>query len=134
MCAVKIQLKPKCPKCGSRMILKETERYTYPSGRPRKFFSCSRYPQCDGILAAHPNGTPASTPADWQTRQLRILTHQLAEKIWGGWKDPNVRKKAMYRWLERHTRSVHIGHMQRQELIDTIAKMNVRLNQDNHQK
>lgn len=122
--------RPKCPKCGSRMILRETDKYRYPSGRPRKFFSCSRYPQCNGILAAHPNGTPASTPADWQTRQLRILAHELAGKIWGQWNDPGCRRTAMYRWLERHSRHKHIGKMQKEELEEIISKLYRRINQD----
>lgn len=128
------ETKPKCPKCGSKMALRETDRYRYPSGRPRKFFSCSRYPQCNGILAAHPNGTVASTPADWQTRQLRILAHDLAERIWGRWNDPGCRRKAMYRWLELHSKHKHIGKMQKEELEEVISKLYKRINQDKLEK
>lgn len=121
---------PKCPKCGARMVLKTTSRYTYPSGNPRKFFSCKNFPKCNGILAAHPNGNPASSPADWETRQLRILAHRLAEMIWGRLGTPECNSTAMYRWLERHTKAKHIGYMQKKELSIIIKKMYGRIKQE----
>lgn len=112
------------------MVLRKTDKYTYPSGKPRKFYGCSRWPECDGLIASHPNGKPMATPADEETRRMRQTAHRLAEQIWGDWDDPACKKKAMYRWLERHTQSGHIGRMQKQELLITIEKLHERIKRD----
>jgi len=44
----------KCPKCGSKMIIKLS--------RAGKFYSCSRYPDCDGALTL--DGTELKGPAE----------------------------------------------------------------------
>ncbi len=44
----------KCPKCGSKMIIKLS--------RAGKFYSCSRYPDCDGALML--DGTELKGPAE----------------------------------------------------------------------
>ena len=44
----------KCPKCGSRMIIKLS--------RNGKFYSCSRYPECDGALKL--DGTEMAGPKE----------------------------------------------------------------------
>jgi predicted RNA-binding Zn-ribbon protein involved in translation (DUF1610 family) len=46
--AVQIQdSSPRCPKCGSEMILRTAKRGDNQGG---KFWGCSRYPECRGIL------------------------------------------------------------------------------------
>ena len=38
---------PHCPKCGSKMVLRTAKKGKY-SGQ--KFWGCSKFPICDGIL------------------------------------------------------------------------------------
>lgn len=40
--------KPTCPRCGSKMLLRETRRGMYVS---QSFWGCSRYPACRGTRA-----------------------------------------------------------------------------------
>jgi len=65
----------KCPKCGADMVLHETQKFKTRDGKPKKFYSCSRWPQCTGILGAHPNGEPMGFPGDEETREWRIKAH-----------------------------------------------------------
>lgn len=41
------ELSPRCPKCGSEMILRTAKRGDNQGG---KFWGCSRYPKCGGIV------------------------------------------------------------------------------------
>ena len=43
-----------CPDCGGDMVLRETRKFTPRDGRPRKFYGCIRWPECNGIHGAHP--------------------------------------------------------------------------------
>ena len=43
---------PRCPKCGSGMILRTAKRGANQGG---KFWGCSRYPECRGILSIQAN-------------------------------------------------------------------------------
>ncbi len=38
---------PFCPKCGSKMVLRTAKRGKYAG---QKFWGCSKYPKCNGIL------------------------------------------------------------------------------------
>jgi hypothetical protein len=112
-----------CPNCGAEMTLRTTNKFKYRNGSPRKFYGCSRWPLCNGILASHPNGEVASTPADPETKALRKEAHSIAELIWGAWDDPLADKFGMYRWLEKNTSSGHIGKLSKTELHIVIKKL-----------
>jgi predicted RNA-binding Zn-ribbon protein involved in translation (DUF1610 family) len=43
---------PSCPKCGSKMILRTAKRGDNQGG---KFWGCSRYPECRGIISIEAN-------------------------------------------------------------------------------
>lgn len=65
----------RCGDCGAAMTLRQTEKYLYPSGAPRLFYGCSRFPECRSVHNAHPDGYPLGVPADARTRQARQHTH-----------------------------------------------------------
>ncbi len=46
---------PRCPKCGSEMILRTAKR---GDNQGEKFWGCSRYPECRGIVNIEANRTP----------------------------------------------------------------------------
>jgi ssDNA-binding Zn-finger/Zn-ribbon topoisomerase 1 len=73
---------PKCGECGSPMILRVTKKFTYSDGTPRRFWGCSRWPDCDGIHGAHPDGSPCGIPADKATKKSRIAAHALLDTLW----------------------------------------------------
>jgi ssDNA-binding Zn-finger/Zn-ribbon topoisomerase 1 len=73
----------KCPDCGSPMVLRETTRFLYPkSGQPRRFYGCSKYPQCRATHGAHPNGNPCGIPGDASTKKARIEAHNVFDTLW----------------------------------------------------
>lgn len=73
----------RCPECGAPMELRVTPKLCYPNGSPRKFFGCSRYPDCTCVHGAGPDGSPLGTPADGPTRAARIEAHR-AFDAWRG--------------------------------------------------
>jgi ssDNA-binding Zn-finger/Zn-ribbon topoisomerase 1 len=64
------------------MRLRETTKHCHRDGTPRKFWGCTRYPQCQGIHGAHPDGRPLGTPADKPTKQARIRAHAAFDEVW----------------------------------------------------
>ena len=97
----------KCPECGSSMVLRTTKKFTYKNGDPRKFYGCSRWPECRGTHGAHPDGEPLGTPADDATKQARIVAHAVFDEWWrnAGYD----RGKGYARLKERFGFEVHIG-------------------------
>lgn len=75
---------------------------------------------CDIFISAHPSGEPVGTPAVRVVRELRKYAHILANRIWE-YQDIGMRKK-MYEWLEKHSKSKHIGYMETEELVIIINK------------
>ncbi len=71
-----------CPECGAPMVLRTTKRFTYRNGQLRKFWGCSRWPECDGTHGAHPDGRPLGFPADKATKRARMEAHQLFDAWW----------------------------------------------------
>lgn len=104
------------------MTLRSTTKFTTKDGKPRKFWGCSRFPECRSIHGAHPDGKPLGIPATKEVKALRSELHRACEKIWGPWNDAD--KVGMYAWLKENTQSGHIGMMQREELEETIWKVN----------
>jgi len=91
---------PQCY-CGSSMVLRTSTLYG-------GFWGCSRWPDCDGKVGAHPDGTPLGTPADAETRQARIHAHRVFDEWWRsqGWK-----RRRAYRWLAQNAARHHIAEM-----------------------
>lgn len=79
------------------MVLRTTERFTYPNGQARKFFGCVRFPDCHGAHGAHPDGTPMGTPADKRTRIARVNAHAAFD---AAAKARGMSRKDSYRWLQ----------------------------------
>ncbi|MBV8782508.1 MAG: topoisomerase DNA-binding C4 zinc finger domain-containing protein [Phycisphaerae bacterium] len=75
---------PICPDCGAPMVLRSSPKFRYRSGEPRKFFGCSRFPECTATHCAHPDGKPMGTPADTATKQARIRAHGAFDQLWKG--------------------------------------------------
>lgn len=97
----------KCGECGAPMVLRETTKFKHSNGMPRKFFGCSRYPECKGTHGAHPDGSPLGVPADDKTKQARIVAHAMLE-TWSA--DAGyTRDQAYARLKERFGFEVHIG-------------------------
>lgn len=89
---------PVCPECGSEMELRKTKKFTTKSGQPKKFWSCSRFPQCQGAHGAHPDGTPLGRPGTKEEKAARRSAHAVFdalahEKKWS--------KNDAYAWLAK---------------------------------
>jgi ssDNA-binding Zn-finger/Zn-ribbon topoisomerase 1 len=101
---------PVCPECQSPMHLRETRRFSYANGKPRKFWGCSRYPDCRVVHGAHPDGRPLGTPTNDAGKKARIAAHEefdamIKERNWG--------RTGAYIWLSRKMQlpeeQCHIG-------------------------
>lgn len=98
-----------CPECGSRMELKNSKY--------GPFYGCTTFPKCRATHGAHPDGKPLGTPADKETKQLRIKIHRLCDGIWGEWESKECDRKGMYAWLKKNAPKPHIAEMDKEELL-----------------
>ncbi len=111
----------KCPDCGAQMILKKTEKFRTRDGKPRLFYSCSRFPACANSLGAHPDGTPLGIPVSKEVRILRTECHKLMDQVFGKWSDLSRRKKAeVYSWMKANAPKTHVAEMVETELRETM--------------
>lgn len=85
-----------CPDCGAPMVLRSTYKLLLADGSPRKFYGCSRWPECKATHGAHPNGLPLGTPADSETKEARILAHDVFDPLW---KSGKMERSGAYLWL-----------------------------------
>ena len=83
-----------CADCGSRMRRRWSER------RRKWFYGCVRWPQCNGVLGCHPDGSPLGKPADSATRMARSRLHELFDGLWHG-PARRMRRKDAYALLAR---------------------------------
>ena len=94
-----------CPECGAQMILRETNKYTYGDGSPRKFYGCTRFPECKAAHGAHPDGKPLGIPANKETKEWRIRAHAAFDDLW---KSGKMKRGEAYVWLAKEM-SIHIN-------------------------
>lgn len=87
-----------CPDCSAPMVARKTNRFRYRDGRPRKFWGCSRWPECKATHGAHPDGRPLGIPADAETKRQRMVVHEILD---GWWKSGRMSRKAAYRRLQQ---------------------------------
>lgn len=109
-----------CPECGSPMNRKWTPRFE------RWFYSCSRWPACDGSHGCHPDGSPLGVPANKETKRLRIEAHEAFDRLW---KEGRMTRSEAYRWLSGALGSdgqVHIGQMNADQCRRVIEIMGPR--------
>ena len=86
-----------CPECGAPMVLRETTKFTYKNGDPRKFYGCSRFPACRAAHGAHPDGKPMGVPANLETKQARMAAHAAFD---AHWQKRGLSKKQAYLFLQ----------------------------------
>jgi ssDNA-binding Zn-finger/Zn-ribbon topoisomerase 1 len=101
-----------CPECGRPMRLKSTQKYTYSSGLPRKFYGCTGYPDCRGTHGAHPNGEPFGIPGDAETKAARMRAHAMFDRLWkppAGTMKREQAYKLMQRLMQMNEEQAHIA-------------------------
>ncbi len=105
-----------CPECGSKMILRTTSKFTYPNGDPRKFWGCSRFPECKNVHGAHPDGMPFGRPGTLKDKAARIRAHGVFDRFR---EDTRRSKASAYKWLAYKMSSdkleAHFGQMNESE-------------------
>ncbi len=98
--------------CGVQMTRRESHY-----GR---FWGCSNYPACDGVIGCHPDGSPLGTPANKETRQARIDAHDVFDNWWPA---AMMTRGAAYEWLEENGPKGHIAEMTLEECRELIEML-----------
>lgn len=86
-------------------------RDSIPGRSPdRRFWSCLRYPECNGVHGAHPDGKPMGIPADKRTRMVRFEAHTVFD---AAWRARGMSRSKAYQWLCEimGSKDAHIGRM-----------------------
>ena len=115
--------RPQCF-CGAPMTQRRSKEFG-------KFWGCTRWPTCDGIIGGHPDGRPLGTPADKATRQLRIRCHSLLDGLWEPMEqEKRAYRRAAYVWLsealELEEDEAHIASLntaQCEQLLELLEGM-----------
>ncbi len=114
----------KCPECGADMVLRQTTKYTYNNGQPRRFYGCSRWPDCNAAHGAHPDGTPLGTPANKATKESRIKAHNAFD---GYWRERGMPRNDAYKLLQSlmglDKNAAHIGNFDTNQCEELVRKI-----------
>lgn len=106
------------------MVLIEHPKYTYPSGKARKYWQCSRWPKCGGLLPSHPSGQPYGIQADDETKQARILAHIEFDKLWKTGKMTRTEAYIKLSKIMNMTRKqAHISRFTKEQCFDLINNL-----------
>lgn len=94
------------------MVLRITPKFRYRDGASRKFYGCSRFPDCCATHGAHPDGRPVGTPANIQTKKARMVAHVAFDE----WRFAHSHSKTeAYKWLAGELgvpeKEAHMGQM-----------------------
>lgn len=112
-----------CAECGAEMVLRQTSKFRYNNGRPRKFYGCSRYPECKAVHGAHPDGKPLGIPANAETKRWRMEAHKLFDQLW---KSGAHTKDEAYAELQARMKmtpeEAHIGRFTKEQCIELIRQ------------
>jgi ssDNA-binding Zn-finger/Zn-ribbon topoisomerase 1 len=127
-----------CPDCGSPMVLKTTTKFRDRAGHDRKFFGCSRFPDCTRTWSATPDGLPHGIPAmDEETRQARNAAHEVFDRLW---KPPTGRMTRPQAYLHMRTLmgmsrdQAHIGNFDAEQCRELIRRLTDDRSQKRHPK
>lgn len=105
-----------CPDCGAEMHLR--------GSKYGPFYSCEKYPACEGSHGAHPDGRPLGTPANAATKLARRRAHAAFDALWKG---GAMRRGSAYAWLARvFGRPAHIAEMTAEECDRVVAAVAAR--------
>lgn len=91
------------------MVLRTTQKFHYRNGQPRKFWGCSRWPDCNACHGAHPDGKPVGRPGTPEEKKARQAAHAAFDPIW---QKGMMKRKQAYKWLARELgfeKDCHIG-------------------------
>lgn len=98
------------------MVLRTTTKFTYPNGEYRRFYGCSRWPECNSAHGAHPDGSPMGVPANKETKQARIQAHDAFD---GYWRSKGLSRKQAYHLLQDITglppKDAHIASFDKEQ-------------------
>ena len=94
------------------------------------WWGCSRYPECDSKVGAHPDGRPLGTPANSELRLWRKAAHTIFDPLWkvhakyNPW--PEMTRSQAYAWLEETTGIAHIAEADVDGCLAVIKAMHAR--------
>lgn len=91
---------------------------------------CSRRPDCQNRVGAHPDGTPYGTLCDDETRKLRRLVHTQFDPLWQSAKHPKSARNRVYAWLARKMEltddECHVGKFSKEQCLRALEILEVR--------
>jgi hypothetical protein len=117
--------------CGSAARYADNSEYYGRSYGNGKCWMCTRFPECDGYVGAHPDGRPLGSLVDKETKRWRILVHAQIDPLW---RDANLhggakrrRRGSVYGWLRRlmdmTAEECHVGNFTTEQCIEALEQI-----------
>ena len=96
--------------CSGRGILRTTTKYRDAQGRPRKFYGCEFWPDCDGSIGCHPGTeTPLGTMAGGELKQARKDLHSIFDAHWSNGRERRACYARLAEAMEIDVDDCHVG-------------------------
>lgn len=108
--------------CGSPMKLRDSKY--------GPFYGCIKYPECDGAMGVHPDGTPMGIPADKPTRAARMEAHAVFDQLWKPTGAPYNRTQAYFEMrtmMGLREDEAHIAMFTKEQCERMVEKVTKRL-------
>ena len=110
-----IGLKCAEPSCQGTLVLRRSHRLS------TWFYSCERYPDCEGTMPANEDGSPRGRPRTKELQRHRNDAHKAFDCLW---KDGHCDRGAAYSWLRAATGLSHDqAHMMQMDVEQCQAVM-----------
>lgn len=115
--------------CGSKALLQSNSiKYGREYGNGKAWI-CERFPECEGYVGTHPDGSPLGTLADNQTVKLRRELHSIIDPLWMSRTDRSKKKNrgSVYGWLRRIMNMTpdecHVGNWDAETCIEALEQI-----------
>jgi ssDNA-binding Zn-finger/Zn-ribbon topoisomerase 1 len=106
-----------CADCGAILVLRKS-RFDKP------FYGCSKFPECNGSLAAHTDGRPMGRPGNRKTKDARIRAHRTFDRLW---QLNRMTRPQAYEWMQKVMKlpkeEAHIGYFTVEQCEQLIAEV-----------
>ena len=113
--------------CGSVTVYQDSAAYYHGHSYGMRWI-CSRWPECDGSVGAHPDGKPLGTVPSHEDKKYRSLVHAQIDPLWENQARSKKRARgSVYGWLRRILNltadECHVGNWDADQCIEALEQI-----------
>jgi hypothetical protein len=114
--------------CGATTVYQDSKAYYHGHRSYGMRWICSRWPECDGSVGAHPDGKPLGTVPSAEDKKYRSMLHAQIDPLWQNQERSKKRARgSVYGWLRRILNMTadecHIGNFNAETCIEALEQI-----------